>query len=114
MKVKNHFNWTYKNIADITGNTPESVKAVLNSKTFPRWAKLSVIIYEKMTEENNLKTEEISQEELVSIYRAFQKVLLGAGIMTADEYKVFRKTMTTIGDEIRRRKKEENWDYSIV
>lgn len=45
---------TNKDIAEITGNTPNSIKSVTQPKNeFPRALKLSIYIYERMSSENN-------------------------------------------------------------
>ncbi|MCA0231629.1 MAG: hypothetical protein LCH91_14245 [Bacteroidetes bacterium] len=52
--MKNHYCWKDKDIAQLTGNSPDSVRKVVNSKTqdFPRWLKLAIVVFEI---ENNLK-----------------------------------------------------------
>lgn len=41
---------TNSDIAEITGNTPESIATTTQpSKSFPRWAKLAVVVYERLT-----------------------------------------------------------------
>lgn len=44
--MKKHFGWTNADIAEMIGNSPDSVKNVLSRKDIPRWAKLAVIVYE--------------------------------------------------------------------
>lgn len=46
--MKKGLKYTNSDIAEITGNTPESIATTTqpNSK-FPRWAKLAVVIYER-------------------------------------------------------------------
>ena len=44
--MKKHFGWTYSDIAEMIGNSPDSVKSVLSRKEIPRWAKLAVIVFE--------------------------------------------------------------------
>ena len=43
---------TNKNVAEITGNTHDSIRSVTrpNTKHFPRWAKLAVWVYESSLE----------------------------------------------------------------
>jgi hypothetical protein len=50
-------NLKYANVAEITGNTPESTKAVLNSSKFPRWAKLAIWIHEEFTRRSGQEKE---------------------------------------------------------
>ena len=41
-------------IADITGNSADSVKSVTQpNKEIPRWLKLAIVIYERLSEQNN-------------------------------------------------------------
>ena len=38
-------------IAEITGNTPESIATTTQPKgNFPRWAKLAIVVYERLSE----------------------------------------------------------------
>ena len=47
-KMKQHFGWSYDDIAKITGNSSDSVRTVLNRKDIPRWAKLAVWVFEQL------------------------------------------------------------------
>ena len=49
-KMKQHFGWTYEDIAKITGNSNDSIRTVLNRQDIPRWAKLAVWVFEKLNE----------------------------------------------------------------
>lgn len=49
-KMKKHFGWTNSDISKMIGNSPDSVKNVLSRKSIPRWAKLAVIVFEKMSD----------------------------------------------------------------
>ena len=45
---------TNSDIADITGNSADSVKSVTQpNKEIPRWLKLAIVIYERLSEQNN-------------------------------------------------------------
>lgn len=48
--MKQHFGWTYEDIAKITGNSNDSIRTVLNRQDIPRWAKLAVWVFEKLKE----------------------------------------------------------------
>jgi len=48
--MKQHFGWTYEDIAKITGNSNDSIRTVLNRSDIPRWAKLAVWVFEKLNE----------------------------------------------------------------
>lgn len=42
---------TNSDIADITGNTPDSIKTTTQpNKEIPRWLKLAIVIFERMRE----------------------------------------------------------------
>lgn len=47
-RMKNHYGWKDKDIAELTGNSATSVRQVVNAKTqdFPRWLKLCIIVFE--------------------------------------------------------------------
>lgn len=49
-KMLKAMNWKNKDVAKITGNTLNSIEVVTTKadEDFPRWAKLSVVLYEKM------------------------------------------------------------------
>jgi len=50
--MKNAFKYKNRDIAEITGNTVDSVKSTTQpNKEFPRWARLAIVIYEKLSEE---------------------------------------------------------------
>ena len=48
--MKKAMQWTNQDIADITGNTLNSIEVVTTKpdNSFPRWAKLSIVLYEQM------------------------------------------------------------------
>ena len=47
--MKKGLGFTNSDIAEITGNTTDSIKTVTQPNSdFPRWAKLAVVIYEKL------------------------------------------------------------------
>ena len=48
--MKKGLSMTNTDIANITGNTPQSIATITqpNSK-FPRWAKLAIVIYERLS-----------------------------------------------------------------
>lgn len=48
-RMKQHYGWTDKDIAELTGNGAASVRTVVSTKSqaFPRWLKLAIIIYER-------------------------------------------------------------------
>ena len=49
--MKEGLGLTNQDIADITGNTCESIKTVTQkNKELPRWVKLSIYIYEKFNQ----------------------------------------------------------------
>lgn len=53
--MKKGLGYGNKDIAEITGNTLGSIKTVTQPNSdFPRWAKLAIVIYERMSN-NNLK-----------------------------------------------------------
>ena len=37
-RMKQHFGWTYEDIAKITGNSNDSIRTVLYRADIPRWA----------------------------------------------------------------------------
>ena len=47
-----YFGWNHSDISNITGNSYDSVKTVLNRSEIPRWTKLSIVVFEKLEEEN--------------------------------------------------------------
>lgn len=52
--MKKGLGYTNSDIADITGNSSDSVKSTTQpNKELPRWLKLSIVIYERMSEKNN-------------------------------------------------------------
>lgn len=57
-RMKKHYGWNDTNVAEITGNSPKSVNAVVNSKhqEFPRWLRLAIVVYEI---ENNLREQAV-------------------------------------------------------
>lgn len=48
-RMKKYFGLTYEDIAEITGNSTDSIRTVLNRNDIPRWAKLAVWVFEKLT-----------------------------------------------------------------
>ena len=45
-----------KEVAEITGNTPDSVKSTTQpNKDLPRWLKLAIVIFERMSEKGGKK-----------------------------------------------------------
>ena len=52
--MKSELRLTNSDIADITGNSADSVKSVTQpNKEIPRWLKLAIVIYERLSEQNN-------------------------------------------------------------
>ena len=48
-KMKSGLGLTNSDIADITGNSADSVKSVTQpNKELPRWVKLAIVVYERM------------------------------------------------------------------
>jgi len=51
--MKTGLKLTNSDIADITGNSADSVKSVTQpNKEIPRWLKLAIVIYERMVANN--------------------------------------------------------------
>jgi len=49
--MKKALGYDNKDIADIIGNTPDSVKSTTQpNKDLPRWLKLAIVIFERMSE----------------------------------------------------------------
>ena len=49
--MKKGLGFTNSSIAEITGNTPDSIATTTQPKgNFPRWAKLAVVVYERLSE----------------------------------------------------------------
>ncbi len=49
--MKKGMGLTNTDIAEITGNTPESIATTTQPKSkFPRWAKLAIVVYERLSE----------------------------------------------------------------
>jgi hypothetical protein len=49
--MKKGMKLTNTDIAEITGNTPESIATTTQPKSkFPRWAKLAIVVYERLSE----------------------------------------------------------------
>lgn len=49
--MKKGMNLTNTDIAEITGNTPESIATTTQPKSkLPRWAKLAIVVYERLSE----------------------------------------------------------------
>ena len=52
--MKSGLGLTNSDIADITGNSADSVKSVTQpNKEIPRWLKLAIVVYEQLREQNN-------------------------------------------------------------
>ena len=52
--MKSGLGFTNSDIADITGNSADSVKSVTQpNKEIPRWLKLAIVVYERLSEQNN-------------------------------------------------------------
>lgn len=52
--MKSGLGLTNSDIADIIGNSTDSVKSVTQpNKEIPRWLKLAIVIYERLSEQNN-------------------------------------------------------------
>ena len=52
--MKSALGLTNSDIADITGNSADSVKSVTQpNKELPRWLKLAIVVYERLSEQNN-------------------------------------------------------------
>lgn len=48
--MKSGLGMTNSDIAEITGNSPDSIKTVTQpNKDIPRWLKLSIVIFERLT-----------------------------------------------------------------
>ncbi len=48
-EMKKGMGYTNSDIAEITGNTKDSIKTTTQpNKDLPRWLKLSIVIYEKL------------------------------------------------------------------
>lgn len=43
------FGWNLKDVSNITGFTPEYVRHSVSKNKFPRWAKLAVEVFERLT-----------------------------------------------------------------
>lgn len=49
--MKSELGLTNSDIADITGNSADSVKSVTQpNKQIPRWLKLAIVVYERLIE----------------------------------------------------------------
>jgi hypothetical protein len=49
--MKKGLGFNNSDIAEITGNTKDSIKTVTQPNSdFPRWAKLAIVIYEKLNQ----------------------------------------------------------------
>lgn len=52
--MKKGLGYTNSDISEITGNTADSVKSVTQpNKDIPRWLKLAIVVYERLSEQNN-------------------------------------------------------------
>jgi len=58
--MKKAMQWTNQDIADITGNSLNSIEVVTTKPDdkFPRWAKLSIVLYEQMLERGRVTYDE--------------------------------------------------------
>jgi len=53
-EMKSGLGLTNSDIAEITGNSADSVKSVTQpNKEIPRWLKLAIVVYERLSEQNN-------------------------------------------------------------
>lgn len=53
-EMKSGLGLTNFDIAEITGNSADSIKSVTQpNKEIPRWLKLAIVIYERLSEQNN-------------------------------------------------------------
>tara|TARA_B110001452_G_C15004872_1_gene351298 strand:+ start:310 stop:468 length:159 start_codon:yes stop_codon:yes gene_type:complete len=51
--MKSGLKMTNADIAEITGNTTDSIKTGTQpNKELPRWVRLSIVIYERLSEQN--------------------------------------------------------------
>jgi hypothetical protein len=46
-RMKDRYQWTDRDVAELIGNTPGSVREVVGKMPFPRWARLAILIFEK-------------------------------------------------------------------
>ena len=54
--MKSALKLTNADIANIIGNTPDSVKSTTQpNKELPRWLKLAIVVYEKLKKSDDLK-----------------------------------------------------------
>jgi hypothetical protein len=52
--MKSRLGLTNSDISDIIGNSADSVKSVTQpNKEIPRWLKLAIVVYERLSEQNN-------------------------------------------------------------
>ena len=52
--MKSGLGLTNSDIANIIGNSSDSVKSVTQpNKEIPRWLKLAIVVYERLSEQNN-------------------------------------------------------------
>lgn len=52
--MKSGLGLTNSDIADIIGNSADSVKSVTQpNKEIPRWLKLAIVVYERLSQQNN-------------------------------------------------------------
>lgn len=51
--MKEGMGYDNNDIAEITGNSPESIRIVTGrNKELPRWVKLSIVVFEELTNKN--------------------------------------------------------------
>ena len=54
--MKKGLGLTNSDIADIIGNTPDSIKSTTQpNKELPRWLKLAIVVFERMSKQKNMK-----------------------------------------------------------
>ena len=58
-----HYRWNNLDVAQMIGNTVQSVREVVRKEPFPRWLKLAIIVFEK---ENDLHPQEDPDQEASS------------------------------------------------
>ena len=59
-----YFEWGHSDISKITGNSYDSVKTVLNRSEIPRWTKLSIVVFERLEEENSQLRKQLQQNRI--------------------------------------------------
>lgn len=48
-RMKTYYNWTDKDVSNISGHSPLSVRQMVNEKQhdFPRWLRVAIVVFEK-------------------------------------------------------------------